>query len=126
MASPAQISSSTDPIRSRARSSPALLQWISETMPIFTRTSVRGEQRSSLEDRRDYFLDAALYLGIVGECPDDTNLAGTTRRDPLGDELAGVDEEAGAYPLGEAVLAQVAHLLAQLRQLGRRGGVDAG
>src|SRR4051794_14683953 len=96
---------------------------MSETIPIFTRAPV-GLRRFSFEDRRDYFLDAALHLDIVGQRPHDTHLAGATSWYPLGDQLAGVDQQAGAHALTQPVLAQVPHLFTQLRQLGGRREID--
>ena len=61
-------------------------------------------------------MDAALHVPVVGQRPDHRHLAGPPRRDAAGDELAGVDEQPRADALGQAVLLQVAHLLAQLGQ----------
>src|SRR3972149_522312 len=44
-------------------------------------------------------------------------LAGAAGGDALVDQPAGVDEETRAHPLRQAVLLEVAHLLAQLRQV---------
>src|SRR3990170_3769230 len=78
---------------------------------------LRQQRHVSLEYGANHLVDAALDLRVVGEGPDHGYLTGLPRRDPLLGKLAGVDEEAGAHALAEAVLLQVPHLLAQLRQV---------
>src|SRR4030042_2037256 len=73
----------------------------------------------SLEYGRHNLFDAALQLPVVAERPDDGRLAGLPRRHALGHELPGVDQEARAHSLRQAVLLEMAHFLAQLRQLAR-------
>src|SRR3990172_5798073 len=78
-----------------------------------------------LKDRAHHFFDAALDVQVVGQRPDDGHLAGASRLDPLGDPPAGVDEQAGADAFAQAVLLQVAHLLAQLGKVFRHRGAHA-
>src|SRR3990172_1047030 len=70
-----------------------------------------------LEYRAHHLFDAALHLRVVGKGPHHGHLTGLSRRYPLLDKLAGIDEEPRAHPFAEAVLLEVAHLLAQLGEL---------
>ena len=69
-----------------------------------------------LEDRGSHFLETALKFRVVGQGPDDGNLGGAAGLDAFRHQPAGVDQQAGAGALLQAVLFQVADLLAQFGQ----------
>ena len=62
---------------------------------------------------------------IVGDGAADRDFAGALNADALGHQLRGVDQQPGGGALLEAVLAQLAHLLAELREVGGRLEIDA-
>src|SRR3990172_3051518 len=79
-----------------------------------------------LKDRRHHLFDTPLYVPLVRERPDNTDLAGASGRYPLRDEASGVDQEPRAGALSETMLLEVAHLLAQFRQVHRHRRGHAG
>src|SRR3990172_11844856 len=93
--------------------------------PRYESSPIRLVNVGLLEDGADDFLDAALNVGVIGQGPHDADLTGAAGGDALLDELAGVDEEAGADALAETVLAQVAHLFPQLGEVVGGLGRDA-
>ena len=90
-----------------------MLQWMSETMPNRTGRSSYSKMLVTTSSM------LRCTSSVVGERPGDSDLAGAAWRDALRDQLASVDQEAGADAFAEAVFFQVADLLAEPGEVDR-------
>src|SRR5262249_4885816 len=79
----------------------------------------RARARRSVEEGGSDIVDRADGVRIVGERPAHRRGARAPRCDPAADQLARVDQEAGARAFRQAALAEVADLLAEGRQAQR-------
>src|SRR5271167_3100214 len=85
------------------------------------------ESRGGLrKDRFYHFVDRALAVGFVGQRPRHCDRRRAPWRNALPDQLAGVDQQAGRDTLFQARRLQMAHLLAQHRELQRDIILDTG
>ena len=89
------------------------------------RSGRRGGTSTPSEQRADQFVDRRDQVFVIGQGQGDRALAGGTRLHALGDELAGMDQQAGGGAFLQTIALEVTRHFRQLQQFGGGGLVQS-